>query len=129
MAAIRKVASFSFLLLFIIGGCAENSPDVTGNWNGNTTSIIDGETDTVNLSLMLTQSEQGVSGNVRWGEMDEAISRSDWISGEVVLVSEWDEGSITLRGRVVDNVMTGRFSYRYHMDPESFPASFEVTRE
>lgn len=119
----------TLVAIFSMIGCAEEIPDVSGVWKGDTTLVVDGEEKTVPLELTLTQSEKEITGSICWGDEDESITSTQLDGNEVFLKSEWGEGTYMLRGLVIGDVYRGRFSYTYINDPEPFPAKFEVKRQ
>ncbi len=123
MRFIPLLVAISFLC-----ACEETITDVAGVWVGSTTMVVDGEEKTVDLELRLTQTEKDIKGSLCWGEIDETISSSSLEGRELFLESEWERGTIQLRGLVNDDAMSGRFQYRFVHEREAFPALFEVTR-
>ncbi len=123
MRLIPVLLAISFLC-----ACEETITDVAGVWVGSTTMVVDGEEKTVDLELRLTQTEKDIEGSLCWGEIDEMISSSSLEGRELFLESEWERGTIQLRGLVTDDAISGRFQYRFVHEREAFPALFEVTR-
>ena len=123
MRLIPTMLAISFLC-----ACTEEIPDVSGTWVGGTTMIVDAEEKKIELELRLTQAEKDVEGSLCWGEIDLMISASSLEGHELFLESEWEGGTIQLRGLVTDDAISGRFQYRFVHEREAFPALFEVTR-
>ncbi len=115
------------LLVFIC--CAKESVDVCGHWQGNAVTILDGEQIVQDLELDLSETGQEISGHFCWSDFEEQITSIEINGNEVLLKSEWDQGSFVLRGLVIGNTFRGRYSYKFVHDSEPYPGKFEITRD
>jgi hypothetical protein len=115
-------------LAFSSWSCGE-TPDVSGAWKGTARAIVDAEDTTIDVEMNITQTENDISGSVQWGPIEATVSFAEFSGPQLILVSEWADGSITLRGLANDNSFKGRFSIEHGADPEPFRGAFELSKE
>ena len=115
-------------LIFLLSGC-ESTPDISGYWLGEASAIVDAEEVTIEVDMDIEQTEADVSGFVYWGPIEATISSAEFLGPQLVLTSEWPQGTITFRGLANDSTFKGRFFIRHSLDPEPFQGRLELTRE
>lgn len=115
-------------LVFLLIGC-EQTPDMSGTWIGKAEAMVDAEKTTIDVEMDIEQTEADVSGSVYWGPIEATISSAEFSGPQLVLVSEWPEGSITFRGFATDNTFKGRFSIKHSANPQPFQGAIELTKE
>ena len=91
--------------------------------------MVDAEKTTIEVEMDIEQTEADVSGKVYWGSIEATISSAEFSGPQLILVSDWPEGTITFRGLATDNAFKGRFSIRHSLDPQPFQGAIELTRE
>ena len=123
----RSVLVLIAFLLMVY--CGEKSVDVCGHWQGKTETIIDGENVVQNLELVLSGTGTDIAGHFRWSDFEEPIATIEINGNEVLLKSEWKQGSFVLRGLVIGNTFKGRYSYKFIHEKEPYPGKFEITRD
>lgn len=119
----------AFVLLCLLPGCTEPPPDISGTWFGEASAIVDAEETTIKVDMEIEQREADVEGNVYWGPIEATISSAEFFGPQLVVVSEWPEGTMTFRGRVIENTFKGRFRIKHEIDPYPFQGTIELTRE
>ena len=116
------------LLVLCNWSCVE-TPDVSGAWRGEASAIVDAEETIIDVEMNITQTENDTSGSVQWGPIEAAVSSVEFNGPQLVLVSEWADGSITFRGLANDERFKGRFTIKHGADPQPFRGAFELTKE
>jgi hypothetical protein len=109
--------------------CTTESVDLTGEWEGSASWVVDGEHKETPLRLVLSQNGSTIGGTVLWGDMRRDVTSASAKGPEVEIESSTTSDRFQLKGMFRNNALEGRFWIRYPTDREPFPGQFKVVRK
>ena len=109
-------------------GCITESVDLTGEWRGTASLVVDGERKEVPLRLGLRQSGAAIGGTIHWEDYSREVTSASAHGPEVDLESVTTSDRFRLKGLFRNDAIEGRFWIQYAADPEPYPGSFKVER-
>lgn len=119
-----------FILTFLnLLRCSAEVIDLSGEWEGTASLVVDGVHRQTPLKLTLNQNGSNLEGAVVWGEYRRSITSGSAKGPEVQIESATSNDRFRLQAFFRNDALEGRFWIQYAADPEPFPGTFLVARK
>ena len=126
---LTKMARIALAAAVGLVGCVTESVDLTGEWRGTASLIVDGERKEVPLRLGLSQNGADIGGTIHWADFSREVTSATARGPEVDLESFTTTDRFRMKGLFRNGAIEGRFWIQYAADAEPYPGSFKVERD
>ena len=123
-----RVLIFILNLLTLLQ-CSAEVIDLSGEWEGTASLVVDGVHQQTPLKLTLNHKGSDLEGAVIWGEYRRSITSGSANGPEVQIESATSDDRLRLQALLRNDALEGRFWIQYASDPEPFPGTFLVARK